>query len=121
MEREFRLLDSDVLDKEHFPITAFFNSISDSDFIETIKNLSLGIGVGINATVCLFPDDLDPDEEKFEGIMFSLHDDEVIVDYQTFLYYLEKACSVFIEVYPDKKSIIDTCRDKVKNRFGSGT
>lgn len=121
MEREIRLLDSDVLDKDHFPITAFFNSISDSDFVETIKNLSLGIGVGMNATVCLFADDLDPDEEKFEGVMFSLHDDEVIVDYSTFFYYCEKACSAFIEDYPDKKGIIDICMDKVKDRYGFGS
>ncbi|WP_338552122.1 ribonuclease toxin immunity protein CdiI [Paenibacillus sp. KS-LC4] len=116
MKRDFRLLDSDIQDKSHFPITAFFNSISNSDFVETVKHFSLGIGVGINATVCLFPDDLDPDEDKFDGVMFSLHDEEVVVDYRTFFYYLRLACSVYLEGTPNDKDVIEGYLKQIREK-----
>lgn len=117
MERDFRLFESDILDKDHFPITAFFNSISNTDFIETIKHLSLGVGVGINATVCLFPDDLDPNEEKFEGIMFSLHDADVIVDCHTFFYYLRTACLAYLEYFPNDKDAIEGYLSQIRENY----
>jgi len=116
MPRDFRLFKDDQLESSHFPVIAFFNAIPNSNFLNVMEQFSLGVGVGINATVCNFPEDLDPDEEAFDGVMFSLHDEEVVVDNGTFLYYLEKACLVYLEDYPDKKSVIDTYFDRIKDR-----
>ncbi|WP_042473908.1 ribonuclease toxin immunity protein CdiI [Bacillus ndiopicus] len=116
MPRDFRLLEVDLLKAEHFPIISFFNAIPESDFLEIIEQFSLDIGRGINDAVCIFPTDLDPGEELFEGVMFSLYDEEVIVDNETFLYYLEKACQVYLEDYPDKKNIVDIYFEKIQDR-----
>lgn len=115
MPRDFRLLEEHQLERSHFPVITFFNAIPNSDFLEVIEQFSLGIGRGINNTICTFPEDLDPDEGSFEGVMFSIDDEEIVVDREVFLYYLEKACLVYLEDYPDKKSIIDTYFDRIKN------
>lgn len=91
MCRDYRLLEANLLKSNHFPITAFFNAISNTVFLDVIKQFTLGIGGGFDDAVCTFPGDLDPDEISFNRIMFSLHDEEIIVDNETFLYYLEKS------------------------------
>jgi hypothetical protein len=116
MHRDFRLLESNLLENSHFPVIAFFNAIPNSNFLDVMEQLSLGIGRGINDTVCTFPEELDPDEETFEGIMFSLYDEEVIIKHQTFLYYLQMACAVYLEDCPDKKGIIEIYFNKIKDR-----
>src|SRR5699024_11670213 len=85
------------------------------DFLDVIKQFSCGIGGGFNDAVCTFPGDLDSDETSFDGVMFSLHDEEIIVDNEMFLYYLEKACLVFVEEIPNEKSLIDTFFEKLAN------
>lgn len=117
MKRDFRLLESDQLNNNHFPITAFFNAISNSNFEAVVEQLSSGIGRGINAAVCTFPDDLDPDEEMFDGVMFSLHNEEVVVDYQTFFHYLKKACNVYLDDFPDDKDTIERYLNKVIEKY----
>lgn len=117
MKRDFRLFELDQLDSDHFPVIAFFNAISNSDFKDVVEQLSLGIGRGINAAVCTFPDDLDPDEDMFDGVMFSLHNEEVVVDYQTFFHYLKKACNFYLVDFPDDKDIIESYLSKIKEKY----
>ncbi|MCM3025303.1 ribonuclease toxin immunity protein CdiI [Bacillus safensis] len=106
-----KILETQMLRDEHFPVVAFFNAITDDSFVNVVQHLSTGVGYGINDVDCTFPNDLEPDEEPFHGVLFALHDDEVIVDYQTFYYYLEQACNTYITEYPqDKKTISEVLR-----------
>lgn len=102
-----RLHESELIKTDHFPAITFLNAISDSDFLRTVENMSNGIGTGINAAVCLFPGDLDPGEEVFEGVMFSLHDEEIIIDHNTFYIYLRKACERYTKDFPTDKNKIE--------------
>jgi hypothetical protein len=117
MKRDFRLLETDQLKNNHFPIIAFFNAIPDHDYIDVLEQLSLGVGGGYNDVVCLFPEDLDPGEEKFEGVMFSLFNEEVIVDYQTFYYYLRMASMVYLEDNFSNKEIVEDLLKSIKKKY----
>lgn len=111
------LFKSDQLENHHFPIVAFFNAISDNSFVHVLEQFTLGVGSGINETVCTFPEDLDPGDEVFDGVMFSLFDEEVIVDYQTFFYYLKLACSIYLEDHPEDKAVIENNLEKIKKKY----
>ncbi|BBW96541.1 ribonuclease toxin immunity protein CdiI [Geobacillus icigianus] len=112
-----RLLESQMLRGDHFPVIAFFNAISDDDFVKVIQHLSTGAGYGINAVDCTFPNDLDPDDEPFEGVMFALHDEEVIIDYHTFYYYLEQTCNMYIKNFPDQEENINRILKKIVEKY----
>jgi CDI immunity protein len=84
-----------------FPVQAFFNAISNDHFVFTISNLLQGVGAGFDVAYCEFPEDLDPSDESFEGVRFSLYEDEIIVDYQTFMQYLKLACKQYIKEHPE--------------------
>ncbi|NME07359.1 hypothetical protein HF876_16190 [Psychrobacillus sp. BL-248-WT-3] len=106
-----------MLEKNHFVVIAFFNAISDTDFVRTVEQMSLGIGTGINVVDCTFPNDLEDDEEKFEGVMFSLHDEELILRYSDFLYYLKLACKLYISVFPSNREILEVYLDKIAKKY----
>lgn len=106
-----------MLDKNHFAVIAFFNAISDTDFVRTVEQMSLGIGTGINVVDCTFPNDLEDDEEKFEGVMFSLHDEETILDYSEFFYYLKLACNLYISGFPNNREILEVYLDKIAKNY----
>ncbi|WP_241503518.1 ribonuclease toxin immunity protein CdiI [Bacillus safensis] len=106
-----KILETQMLRYEHFPVVVFFNAITDDSFVNIVQHLSTGVGYGINDVDCTFPNDLEPGEEPFHGVLFALHDDKVIVDYQTFYYYLEQASNTYITEYPqDKKTISEVLR-----------
>jgi hypothetical protein len=80
-----------------FPVQAFFNSISDSSFVGIVSSLLKHIGYCTDNACCKFPSDLDPGEEIFEGVRFSLFEDIVIIDNGSFLEYLKVVCNDHIE------------------------
>ncbi|WP_353853779.1 ribonuclease toxin immunity protein CdiI [Bacillus sp. Bos-x628] len=112
-----KILESQMLRDEHFPVVAFFNAITDDSFVKIIQHLSTGVGYGINAVDCTFSNDLEADEEPFQGVMFALHDEEIIVDYQTFYYYLEQACNTYIKEYPQDEKIISKILRKIVEKY----
>lgn len=92
-----KLSDKELLDPMHLPAIAFFNAISDSNFARVLQQMSLSIGTGMNDVDCSFPDDVEEYEEKFNGVKFSLLAEEVILSYDTFYYYLNKACQIYLK------------------------
>jgi len=123
MKNGYRLLEKDMLAENHFPIQAIFNSISGSLFIETISSLVHGIGFGVEYGACIFSNDLDEyeiasREEVLDGVEFGLHNgEEVVVNYQTFYYYLRKACESYVEEFPDDKEKTKVILKSVVDRF----
>lgn len=90
-----------------FPVQAFFNAINDDRFVFTISNLLQGVGAGFDVAYCEFPYALDENDEPFEGVRFSLYEDEIIVDYQTFMQYLKLACKQYIKEHPEDSNKLE--------------
>jgi CDI immunity protein len=89
-----------------FPIQAFFNAISDSDFVTVVSNLMKQVGHCDNDACCIFPSSLDPDEEVFEGVRFSLFNDRIVIDNSSFLSYLALACESYVGSHPNDNDSI---------------
>jgi CDI immunity protein len=112
-----KLQTSQMIAEDHFPVLAFFNAISDDSFMRVIENLSQEIGYAINDVDCTFPSDLEPDEDPFNGVMFALHDEEIIINHVEFYYYLELASLNFIRENPDYKSNITIILNLLKKKY----
>lgn len=89
------------LEGDLFPVQCFFNAVYDDQFVEVIGRLLRGIGHGSNEAHCTFPDDLDPGEEPFEGVMFSIFEEVVVLKHEEFLNYLREACRSYLATHPD--------------------
>ena len=90
-----------------FPVQAFFNAISDDSFVRTVENLSKNIGAAFDDCDCEFPGDLDPGDETFEGVRFSLFEEEVVVDQNTFQRFLRLACEEHLRRHPQDSHAIN--------------
>ena len=90
-----------------FPVQAFFNAISSRNFVAVIQSLLGGVGAGINDVHCQFPGDLDPGEKTFKGVRFSLYDDEVVVDEQTFKRFLIAASKAHVREQPEERAALE--------------
>ena len=118
MEKNPYIKELNLRQKDHFPVYVFFNMISENNFLDVCESFSKGIGRGIEFGVCLFPDDIDIDSDKFDGVEFSLHSgEEVVVDYKTFYYYLNKACERYIQTHPVDKPKIEILLEMIRERF----
>lgn len=120
MNDSFLLHETDMLQETHLPVIVFFSVISDkSRFVRIIDHLSNGFGYGFEFAVCLFPDDVTVDSEKFgDGVEFSLHSGEaVVVSYEEFYYYLKKASINYLKKYPEERNAINRILEKVRKRY----
>ena len=91
-----------------FPVQAFFNAISDDSLIRAVGCLTNGIGYCSNEVACNFTADLDPDEEPFDGVRFSLFEDSIIISLEQLRHFLELVCSGYVDNHPqDKQKIND--------------
>lgn len=97
MPLHFRLV---LADPKLFPVQAFFNAISDGAFVRVVESLLSGVGHGAEEAFCEFPDPLDPGDPPFEGVRFSIFEEEVVLDRPTFLRYLRLAVDAFLEGHP---------------------
>ena len=112
-----KLQDKDLLEQNHFPVIAFFNAVPSSNFMRTVEQMSAGIGTGINSVDCSFPDDVEEDEEKFDGVRFSVHDEEVVINYETFYYYLNLACKNYVDAFPDDRSEFKNYLTSIREQY----
>ena len=124
MKRLDILNDSDLLDIEkHFPVKVLFNGLYVEEFLDTVENyLSEGHGFGAEYGACVFPDDLDEYDiatgGMFEGVDFGLHNGvEVLLDYKTFYYYLQKVCIGYCKDFPAHQEAIENALRKFRLRF----
>lgn len=112
---EKRISSIDEWNDKYFPVKAFFNEISDNAFVRVIEYLSKGIGHGLNVAYCTFIDDIEPDEEAFEGVKFGIYEDEIIINYDDVYHYMKEACISYVKGYPEdtetiKNLINDFCK-----------
>ena len=92
-----------INDSMYFPVQALLNAVSDSSFVDFVDCLTRGIGFSSNDADCTFPGDLDPDEIPFEGVRFSLFEDEVVVSLDQLREYLTIACNSYIATHPESE------------------
>ena len=83
-----------------FPVQCFFNAVSDFNFVEVIGRLLQGVGHGADYAHCTFPSDLDPGEEVFDGVRFSIFEDSVILTDEEFRYFIREACKSYLVSHP---------------------
>lgn len=93
-------------DNRLFPMQAFLNVIPDEKFVEAINNLVHGIGVTFNDVGCCFPDDIDSDDESFEGLCFGVLNEEIIISWSEFLPYLKQAALAHVKKFPEDSEVI---------------
>jgi hypothetical protein len=107
-----RLNEEELLDKSHLSVLRVMNMISEKRFLGVLEAISRGTGFGEEYGACTMPDDLDEFDkangEELDGVEFGLYSgEEVVIDYQTFYYYLKIICDKYM-----KKNIEQT--NKVK-------
>ncbi len=91
-----------------WPMEAFFNAIPSDEFVSVIRNLVHGIGHGFDDVVCTFPNDLDPDEETFEGVEFWVYcNATLVVDHPTLLTYIRLASERHVRSFPEDRFILN--------------
>lgn len=80
-----------LTDSKLFPMQAFFNAIPDDDFVPAMAAVISGVGRGFNDTGCLFPEDLDPGDEPFEGVQFYVLKEDLTVSRRDCAKYMRMA------------------------------
>jgi CDI immunity protein len=112
---------SDYLFKEldyesdpYWVVKAFFNSINLSDSLSwAIPHILNRSGLVDDEAYCHFPDFSGPDPEfHFEGVMFGLMDDEVIVSEDVCFEHLNQAIEMYKKLHPEKQEEIDALVEK---------
>ena len=104
-------------------IELYYANLGQSYFLDAIKNYCNRQGFGIGAIWCLFANELQPWEEGYFGetgvAYFYEHpavekDEVLVVDYDDFFYYLQKASKDFIERNPSRENEIFQYLEKIK-------
>lgn len=117
-----RLNENELLDKSHLPVLMVMNMISEKSFIKVLEAISKGIGFGEEYGACTLPDDLDEFDkangEELDGVEFDLHNgEEVIIDYQTFYYYLSILSDKYINQNIEQATIVKTLLANYSKKF----
>ena len=94
-------------DPKLFPVQAFFNSIADTSFVQVVDHLTGGIGYSINDAHVRFPADLEQDEQTFDRIRFSLHEDRVTITRNELRKHLQALATNFISQHPEEKNAVE--------------
>lgn len=110
--KNFRLNEKELLDKSHLPILMIINMIDEKRFLTVLEAISKGNGFGEEYGACTLPDDLDEFDkangEALDGVEFGLYNgEEVVIDFQTFYYYLKIICDRYIKENFEQANIVN--------------
>lgn len=86
-----------------FPVQAFFNAVGNGSFVQMVDCLTRGIGFTSDEAQCMFPCDLEPGDAPFEGVRFSIFEDEVVLPVASMRTYLRDACESYLESHPSER------------------
>lgn len=117
-----RLNENELLDKSHLPVLMIMNMIDEKRFLTVLEAVSKGNGFGEEYGACTFPDDLDEFDkangEELDGVEFGLHNgEEVVIDFQTFYYYLKIICNKYIKENFEQTKIVNEFLVAYSKRF----
>ena len=106
-------------DESLWMVAAFFNEIPDRGLIEVMEAMLNGVGSGFNDVGCMFPGDLDPWEEPFEGVLFYLYSqDDVIIDEKTLYKFCEIAARPYIREHFSGWQEFDAILYQMRIKYG---
>jgi hypothetical protein len=94
-------------DERLFPVQAFFNAIADSSLVQVVDHLTKGIGYSVHDAHCRFPADIDPGEEPFDGVRFSLFEDSVVIGMSQLHHFLAIVSNRYSESHPKDKEVLN--------------
>lgn len=123
MKRLDLLTEKDLVSDNHYPVQMIFNDIYKDQFADTLINyISKGHGFGAEYGACVFPDDLDEYDiatsGMLNGVEFGLHNgDEILLDYDTFYYYLKKVCERYLIEKSDETAVIGAALNDFRLRY----
>lgn len=120
--KNFRLNEDELLDKSHLPVLMIMNMISEKRFLTVLEAISKGNGFGEEYGACTLPDDLDEFDkangEELDGVEFGLYSgEEIVIDFQTFYYYLKIACDKYLKNNLEQTSIVNGFLMDYTNKF----
>ena len=93
-------------DSELLPVQAFFNAVSDGSFERVVDCLTKGVGYSINDADCTFPGDLDPGDEPFDGVRFTLFEEQVVISALQLRRYIEFVCADYVNRHPEAEAAL---------------
>ena len=117
-----RLNEDELLDKSHLPVLMVLNMISEKRFLGVLESISKGTGFGEEYGACTFSDDLDEFDKangvELDGVEFGLYSgEEVVIDYQTFYFYLKTLCDKYIKKNLEHADIVKGFLTDYSNKF----
>jgi hypothetical protein len=120
--KNYRLNEDEILYKNHLPVLMVMNMISEKRFLGVLEAISRGTGFGEEYGVCTMPHDLDEFDksngEELDGVEFSMYSgEEVVIDFQTFYYYLKIICDKYIKENTEQTNIVKELLMTYSNRF----
>lgn len=104
-------------DDPHIVVKLVLNQIPERDFVEFIQGLSEEIGLGFQQEICTFPCELDPFEEKFDGVEFYIPKEAIVIGYKDFYDYVKQACNSYLLKHPEDTEILKVCLEKIRVRY----
>ena len=104
----------DYKNDPYFVVKDVFNSTHLSGrLLWAIPYILNRVGFGIDEAYCHFPDFSEPGSEfHFEGVMFKLMDDKVIVSEDVCFEHLHQAIERYKKLHPEKQQEIDELIEK---------
>ena len=97
MKRLFSDLDNDPLRI----VKKFFSEHDGLNFKSCLQNILAGIGYRDVYAMCSFPSELEPDEKSFEGVKFSMwENEELVVSHDCFIEVLKEAVKRYFQLNP---------------------
>jgi CDI immunity protein len=100
-------------------VKSLFEHSNNDQFTELLEDIINRVTGGGESSGCAFPDDPHPEiegdeEEAFEGILVWYFDEEKIFSEQEFYGVMMIACEKYIELNPNKKSVVNAILAKWK-------
>ncbi len=95
-----------ISDERLFPVQAFFDAVADRSFVRVVDSLTNGIGYSIDDVDCSFSTDLDPGEESFDGVRFSVFEATVVIPTSLLRSYLEQVCRDYCNAHPEDRAAL---------------
>lgn len=104
----FQIFSISTYDNDRLEIAKLFFDKFTSGFTEALKCISSGVGYLDEYNGCYFSDQIEPEEEPFEGVKFFRMEDELVISMEEFEDLLRDACHRYIKRYPE-------CEEEIKN------
>lgn len=105
--------------KEYYLVIEYFLFTPDDEFKKVLNHMCEGISFSDGVKGVFFKDAFEPDDEEYfeDGILYSFHEEYVVVDYHTSYQYIKIACDIYLSEYEGESDEINMYLDKFRKRY----